>query len=117
MTASDKQGFKGSQGSETSEMGPQPGAGKRRLWVGGTIGVVVLAGVVLALAPRLGNGSKGPDPKDKGAPVTLEFVPSEVTRPSMAPMPLIIEFSGPLVAPRTAVVRAKATGTLLNLTV
>ena len=35
----------------------------------------------------------------------------------LAKMPLVIEFSGPLVAPRTAVVRAKAPGTLLSLAV
>lgn len=98
-------------------MGPAPGAKKRRMWVGGTIGVVVIAGVVLAVAPRLGNGSKGPGPKDKSAVVALEFVPSEVVKPTMAPMPLVIEFSGPLVAPRTAVIRAKASGTLLGLNV
>lgn len=79
--------------------------------------MVVLAGIVLAVAPRLGNGSKGPGPKDKNAVVALEFVPSEVVKPTMAPMPLVIEFSGPLVAPRTAVIRAKAAGTLLKLAV
>jgi membrane fusion protein, multidrug efflux system len=84
---------------------------------GGTIGVVVLAGVVLVGAPRLGNGSTAPGPKDKGAIVALEFVPSEVVKPAMAPMPLVIEFSGSLIAPRTATVRAKATGTLLKLAV
>src|SRR5258706_2116629 len=117
MTTSDNQGFKNSQGSETSGVGLQPRANKRRLWVGGTIGIVVLAGLALAVVPRLGNGSKGPGAKDKLDQVALEFVPSEVVTPTMAPMPLVIEFSGPLVAPRTAVVRAKATGTLLNLTV
>ncbi|RQP24665.1 efflux RND transporter periplasmic adaptor subunit [Piscinibacter terrae] len=115
MTTSDNQGFIGSQGLETSGAGPQPRANKRRLWVGGTIGIVLVAGIALALAPRSGNGSKGPGPKDK--PVALEFVPSEVVKPSLAPMPLVIEFSGPLVAPRTAVIRAKASGTLLGLSV
>ena len=47
----------------------------------------------------------------------LEFSPAEVARPVLAKMPLVIEFSGPLVAPRTAVVRAKAPGTLLSLSV
>ncbi len=47
----------------------------------------------------------------------LEFVAAEVALPTMARMPLTIEFSGPLVAPRTAVVRAKAAGTLLTLNV
>jgi RND family efflux transporter MFP subunit len=49
--------------------------------------------------------------------VPLDFVAGEVARPAMARMPLTIEFSGPLVAPRTAVVRAKAAGTLLTLNV
>jgi RND family efflux transporter MFP subunit len=115
MTTSDNQGFIGSQGLGTGA-GPQPRANKRRLWVGGTIGVVLVAGIALAVAPRSGNGSKGPGPKDK-PPVALEFVASEVVKPSMAPMPLVIEFSGPLVAPRTAVIRAKASGTLLGLNV
>jgi len=49
--------------------------------------------------------------------VPLDFVAAEVARPVMTRMPLTIEFSGPLVAPRTAVVRAKAAGTLLALNV
>jgi membrane fusion protein (multidrug efflux system) len=38
-------------------------------------------------------------------------------QPTLASMPLQLEFSGPLVAPSTAVVRAKAAGTLLSLSV
>ena len=71
----------------------------------------------LALVPRAGDGSAKPGGDGKGkdkAVVPLEFVPSEVARPVLATMPLLIEFSGPLVAPRTAVVRAKAPGTLLS---
>src|SRR5918993_1518008 len=49
--------------------------------------------------------------------VPLEFAPAEVTLPVYAAMPILIEFSGPLVAPRTAVIRAKAPGTLLGLRV
>jgi RND family efflux transporter MFP subunit len=63
----------------------------------------------------MGNGSKGPDEKDKKPP--LEFTFSEVVKPALGSMPLTVEFSGPLVAPRTAVVRAKAQGTLLSLNV
>ncbi|HEX6705916.1 MAG TPA: efflux RND transporter periplasmic adaptor subunit [Albitalea sp.] len=91
-------------------------ARQRRIWVGGTIAALVLAGLALALAPRLGNGSKGSKDGNK-PPVTLEFLPSEVVKPALSSMPLLIEFSGPLVAPRTAVVRAKAGGTLLALSV
>ncbi|MDQ6683699.1 MAG: efflux RND transporter periplasmic adaptor subunit [Pseudomonadota bacterium] len=53
----------------------------------------------------------------KDAPVTLEFVSTEVTRPLLSALPITIDFSGPLVAPRTAIVRAKAAGTLLALQV
>jgi membrane fusion protein (multidrug efflux system) len=104
--------------------GPQgPGsartASKRKFWVGATLALLVLAGGGLALAPRIGNGSKGPAPdekKDKAA-APLEFTHAEVVKPLMGSMPFSVEFSGPLVAPRTAVVRAKAQGTLLSLNV
>lgn len=49
--------------------------------------------------------------------VALEFVADEVTRPQLARLPVVVEFSGPLVAPQTATVRAKAGGTLLALNV
>src|SRR2546423_14006564 len=85
---------------------------RRRWWVGGTIATLAVAGALLALAPRL-SGSK-----DNQKPVVaLEFLPAEVVRPALAAMPLRIEFSGPLVAPRTAVVRAKAAGPLMSLAV
>ena len=86
---------------------------------GALLGLVAIA-LALVLVPRAGNGSAKPsgDGKGKGeAAVPLEFSPSEVARPVLAKMPLVIEFSGPLVAPRTAVVRAKAPGTLLSLSV
>jgi RND family efflux transporter MFP subunit len=49
--------------------------------------------------------------------VALEFAPREVVQPLTARMPAMLEFSGPLVAPQTAIVRAKAGGTLLALNV
>src|SRR5205823_1014270 len=67
-----------------------------------------------ALAPRMGNGSKG---DDKKALPPLEFTSAEVVKPALVTMPVTVEFSGPLVAPRTALVRAKASGTLLSLNV
>ena len=57
-----------------------------------------------------GKDGKKPD-------VPLEFVAREVVRPSLARLPGRVEFSGPLVAPQTAVLRAKTGGTLLTLTV
>jgi RND family efflux transporter MFP subunit len=88
-------------------------------WIGGAV-VLVLAGVAAAVVAKSGKAGAGADAnKDKdGKPiVTLEFAPREVVAPLLASMPSVIEFSGPLVAPQTAVVRAKAAGTLLTLAV
>lgn len=54
--------------------------------------------------------------KPKKDEVALQFVADEVVRPVTATMPEVIEFSGPLVAPSTAVLRAKARGRLIDLT-
>jgi len=86
----------------------------RKPWlVGGTVAIIV---ALVAVGVSLRAKSRD-DAKDKKAEVTLEFTPAEVTRPTLAAMPERIEFSGPLMAPRTAVVRAKASGTLLTLSV
>jgi RND family efflux transporter MFP subunit len=62
--------------------------------------------------------NKGDAPKKKDADkVALEFVSSEITKPLRTSMPARIEFSGPLVAPGTVTVKAKATGTLVSLAV
>ncbi|MBX3618496.1 MAG: efflux RND transporter periplasmic adaptor subunit [Rhizobacter sp.] len=91
---------------------------RRRLWVSGILVAGVVAGIGLAVVPGRGNGAKdaaGPDGKKPEA--TLEFTAAEVVRPQLASMPLVVQFSGPLVAPRTAVIRAKSAGTLLSLRV
>jgi len=80
--------------------------------MGGAVVLVGLAAAVLSKT-QLFQGDK-----DKSKqPVPLEFIAAEVTRPVSARLPVTIEFSGPLVAPRTAIVRAKASGSLLSLTV
>ena len=84
---------------------------KRRIRVGGVLVALVVAGLAGVVVSKAGFGDKN---KDKEV-VPLQFVAAEVTRPQMAKMPLTLEFSGPLVAPRTAIVRAKAAGTLLSL--
>jgi membrane fusion protein (multidrug efflux system) len=89
------------------------GTSKRRLWVSGFIALAVVAGIGLAVVPRLSSSAND----GKKPEVALEFTVAEVVRPAMASMPLLIQFSGPLVAPRTAVVRAKSAGTLLGLRV
>ena len=92
----------------------------RKRWLIGGAGVLVVAGVVAAVlmssrtpAPSVAPGTQAKD----GKAVTLEFLASEVVQPQLAPLPVSVEFSGPLVAPETAVVRAKAAGTLLSLSV
>jgi RND family efflux transporter MFP subunit len=82
--------------------------GKR--WVTGGLAVVVAVAVIAGVA--VGRNTD----KSKGKPdVTLEFAPREVVQPALASLPVTIAFSGPLVAPQTAAVRAKAGGTLLAL--
>jgi multidrug efflux pump subunit AcrA (membrane-fusion protein) len=84
---------------------------KRRIWIGAVVAIAIAA-VAAAVLPKVLRGDK-----DKKEPVPLEFIAAEVARPVAARLPLTLEFSGPLVAPRTAVVRAKAAGTLLSLSV
>jgi membrane fusion protein, multidrug efflux system len=96
---------------------------KRWLWAGG-VGLAVLAGAGVALGTgafkaRAGNvqAAAGKDGKDGKPEVALEFASREVVQPALARLPGLVEFSGPLVAPQTALVRAKAGGTLLSLAV
>jgi len=90
---------------------------RRSVWVGSAIAVLVIVGLVVAIMSRASVGpAKAGEGKGK-TPVALEFTTGEVARPLLARMPITVEFSGPLVAPRTAIVRAKAAGTLLALSV
>ncbi len=86
----------------------------RKAWLVGGVGALVLVAVAAAVVPKLGNGGKKEG--DKPAAM-LEFSAREVVQPSLASLPLVVRFSGPLVAPSTAVVRAKSAGTLLVLDV
>ncbi|MEO5697566.1 MAG: efflux RND transporter periplasmic adaptor subunit [Burkholderiaceae bacterium] len=86
---------------------------RARWLIGGGLAIIVAA-VALAVVLRAKSTDAAADKKSQ---VTLEFTPAEVTTPVQAAIPERIEFSGPLTAPRTAVVRAKAAGTLLALTV
>jgi len=95
---------------------------RKKIWWLGGVAVLALAGVAAAVVvvSKPGKAAAGTEvKKDKdGKPeVTLEFTPREVVVPTLAAMPSVIEFSGPLVAPQTAVVRAKTAGTLLTLSV
>ena len=89
----------------------------RRKWlIGAGLAVLLAAGagvaVISGAVPAWGGGQGGKDGKPE---VPLEFVAREVVHPQLAALPQRVSFSGPLVAPATAVVRAKAAGTLLQL--
>lgn len=75
-------------------------------------GVVAVCAAAVLLA-----GCTGKEAKAVPAPVVLEFTPAEVAKPMPMSLDASIDFSGALVAPGTAVVRAKAPGTLLALDV
>jgi RND family efflux transporter MFP subunit len=85
-------------------------------------GVVVAAAAGGALwmtqrAPMAAGSAQAASAPGAAASAPLDFRANEVVRPALAALPQTIEFSGPLVAPNTAVLRAKASGTLLNLDV
>lgn len=86
---------------------------RRAWWLGG--GAVVL--VVAAFGAVKVSGQGGDADKAKVPDPALEFTPREVVKPTLAGLPLTLEFSGALVAPRTAVLRAKTAGTLVELAV
>jgi len=109
---------------------------KKRIWAMGLAAVCVVAaggawkaGWLLlpgldAQAARTETAAKadkvaktGKDGDGKKPDVPLEFLAREVVQPVLARMPESITFSGPLVAPQTAVVRAKSGGTLVTLSV
>ena len=110
----------------------------KKMWLLGGVALLALAGVGGAyLTGRLkgpgGDAMAKADPTTGGAgqaakagksgkdgkkpDVPLEFAQREIVQPALARLPSVLEFSGPLVAPQTAIVRAKAGGTLLTLNV
>lgn len=89
---------------------------RKTWWIGGVTVLAVVGGAAaLAVTGKVGN--KGGEKKDGEPKPALEFTVREVVQPTLASMPSLVEFSGPLVAPQTAIVRAKTGGTLLTLAV
>jgi RND family efflux transporter MFP subunit len=99
----------------------------RKRWLIGGLGVVVAVAAGVGAAMFMGRGAEGGPAynqasggkggKEAKPDVPLEFAAREVVQPMLASLPVTIQFSGPLVAPDTAVVRAKAAGTLTALNV
>ena len=98
----------------------------QKKWVAGGVvaAVMVLGGAaaLVAMAARKGDEASPASAQaragDGARPeVALQFTSSEVVRPALARMATVVEFSGPLVAPQTVTVRAKAGGTLLAMPV
>lgn len=87
---------------------------RKAVWLGGLGGLVLVAAALAAA--KVGGVGFGAKPPAKADP-TLEFSAREVVQPLATRLPLRLEFSGALVAPSTAVVRAKAAGTLTALAV
>jgi membrane fusion protein, multidrug efflux system len=85
----------------------------RRPWLIGAAALAVVAAIGTAV--MVGRNSQAVQRDRDKAAVALEFQPREVVQPAWLALPATIEFSGPLVAPDTAVVRAKAAGTLVGL--
>jgi len=86
---------------------------KKRVWWVGAAALLLAAGVAGAVA----SGKLKLPGKDLKPDTVLEFTSAEVVRPALVSMPGRVVFSGPLVAPVTAIVRAKVAGTLLSLSV
>lgn len=88
----------------------------RKIWlIGGGLALAALA--ALAIGGAAVYKDAGTDKPAAPAPPPLSFAAAEVVRPRLAAMPGEIVFSGPLVAPGTAVLRARAAGTLTSLAV
>ena len=96
-------------------------AGAGDAWMAGVFKRPLPDGATMADAAgatKAKDAKKDKDGKDGKKPdVPLEFVSREVVQPALARLPTVIEFSGPLVAPQTAILRAKAGGTLVELKV
>lgn len=90
----------------------------RKSWLLGLV-LVVSAGAGAVWITQRGSweSAQAVKPAAGAASAPLDFRGNEVLRPVFAPLPQSIEFSGPLVAPNSAVLRAKASGTLLSLDV
>ena len=96
----------------------------RMIGIGGAVAVAI--GILVAVAATRGVFKPGGQAQAKApaaaaaasaASAPLVFRGNEVVQPTLVALPQVVSFSGPLVAPNTAVLRAHAGGTLLQLRV
>ena len=93
---------------------------RRAFWGEVAVGMLVIAGLVLIVAGTAAAlvAARPQEPAELNpGSMELKFSSSEVVSPTRRKLVDEVEFSGALVAPATAVVRAKAAGTLLRLQV
>lgn len=91
---------------------------KKWLIGGGLVAVLAIGGGAAYVSGAMpSRGGAAPEAAADKAPPPLTFTAREVVRPQAAPMPGRVAFSGPLVAPGTATLRARAAGTLTTLAV
>ena len=96
---------------------------RKRWWIGmAVVAVAIGTGVAIktgkgAAAMPASSAMAATPPPGKADETALDFTAAEAARPVSLALPQLVEFSGALVAPNTAMVRAKATGTLLSLDV
>ncbi|WP_418320808.1 efflux RND transporter periplasmic adaptor subunit [Piscinibacter sakaiensis] len=89
---------------------------KTRWLIGGLAAVLVLgAGGAFVGGALPSPAALFKRDKPKKPEVPLEFLANELVRPVNSTMAQRVEFSGPLVAPNTALLRARARGTLAEL--
>ena len=89
----------------------------RKHWVMGGAAALVVAGIAAGAITLNQSREAEAARKKQAADVALEFAAAEVVAPQLVSLPSLVEFAGPLVAPNTAVVRSRAGGTLLALSV
>ncbi len=89
----------------------------RKHWVMAAAAVLGLAAIGAAALSAQQARQAEETRKKAAADIALEFVATEVALPLLTTLPTSVEFAGPLVAPGTAVVRSRASGTLLALNV
>lgn len=95
----------------------------KKTWIalGGVVVLAAAGGAWMVLKPGVlpvGSGTAQAAAKPgAAASAPLEFRANELVQPQRAALPERLGFSGPLVAPNSAMLRARASGTLLALSV